>query len=260
MNHPSQNCIILGIETSGTTGGAALLADDRLLASLSFASPTLYSQRLLPSIEWLLEKTKTGIGEITGVAVSRGPGSFTGLRIGMSAAKAIAYANSAPIVAVSTLEALALRGASCAFTAAMPLCPMLDARQGEIYAALFRAAREKSDPEPSHRNNAPSMHPPERLTEDYAGKLDDWAKTIHEPALFLGEGALRYQAELAVLLGNKFILAPSIRILPSAEEIAWLGAWRIMRGEADDAASLEPDYHRHSWQDPRTNNQQTGRR
>jgi tRNA threonylcarbamoyladenosine biosynthesis protein TsaB len=244
-DHPSGGGgIILGIESSGTTGSVALLGPDRLLASLSFASATLYSQRLLPSIEWLLARVGAQPGAITAVAVSKGPGSFTGLRIGMSVAKAIAFANEAPIVGVSTLEALALRGAGILPDA--PICPVLDARQGEIYAGLFRAL---PGPEaPAGRAALPGLT---RLREDHAGRADALADWITGPTLFLGEGALRYEKELRRIFGANFVLAPRTRILPSAEEVAALGAARLDRGEQDDLAMLEPDYLRRSYAETR---------
>lgn len=240
---PSGGPVILGLETSGTTGGAALLDGEKLIASLSFTSAELYSQRLLPSVEWLLERAGIPIESIDGVAISRGPGSFTGLRIGMSAAKAIAFANNAPIVGVSTLEALALR-ALCSGHG-RPVCTLLDARQGEVYAGLFQLA---ADPPP----NLPSAQPTPmprivRLQEDSAGHLGMLSDWVTEPTLFAGEGAFRYHTELQALLGDKFCLTPSIRNLPSAEEVAWIGAQRLARGEHDDPLLLEPDYLRRAY-------------
>jgi len=232
---------VLGIETSGTTGGAAVIAGGRLAASLAFSSPTLYSQRLLPGIEWLLGRAGIAIGDINGVAVSRGPGSFTGLRIGMSVAKAVAFANSAPVVGVSTLEALALRAAGLA--TGLPVCAVLDARQGEVYAGLFRAA-DGPVAQPGECIPMPNL---ERLQPDYAGKLEGIAGWITGPTVFLGEGALRYRTELASAFGPNFLLAPAIRLLPSAEEVAAIGLARLARGEQDDPVMLEPDYLRHGY-------------
>lgn len=242
---PKTDQLILGIETSGTTGGAALLCQGNLLAGLHFTSKSLYSQRLLPSIEWMLERAQTDVTSITAVAVSKGPGSFTGLRIGMSVAKALAYANGAALVGVSTLEALALRGATIA-QAGVPVCPILDARQGEVYAALFRPI--VPSPAPGVPMQMPAL---ERLHEDFAGKIEELAAWIHQPTIFLGEGMLRYQSRLEQLLGDHFLLAPTIRNLPSAEEVAWLGAQRLAHGDADDPVLLEPYYLRHSYTVPK---------
>src|SRR5690349_1003918 len=96
--------LILGLETSTHSGGAALLRDDgELVGSVSFSTRQLYSQRLLPSIQWLLERTQTQMQDISVVGIAVGPGSFTGLRIGLSVAKALAYASGAKIIGVGTL-------------------------------------------------------------------------------------------------------------------------------------------------------------
>ena len=236
--------MILGIETSGTTGGAALFDGRRLLGSLSFTSATLYSQRLLPSVEWLLCRAGVAPGAIGAVAVSIGPGSFTGLRIGLAAAKALAYANHGRIVGVNTLEAMVLRAAP-GTAAGMPVCPVIDARQGEIYAALFAAHA----PEVAEDGIA-GMPRLERLREDRAGSLEFLAEWIVTPTLFVGEGAVRYHERLRDLLGPNLVMAPGIRMLPSAEEVAWIGFEKLHCGTGDDLALLEPHYLRKSYARP----------
>src|SRR5690606_569280 len=125
--------LTLGLETSTHSGGAALLGDAGLVGSVCFTTKQLYSQRLLPSIEWLFERTGLQISDVRTVGVAIGPGSFTGLRIGLSVAKALAYSSGAEIVGVGTMEALALRAASGRNAL---VCPLLDARQGQVYSAL----------------------------------------------------------------------------------------------------------------------------
>ncbi|MBX7244298.1 MAG: tRNA (adenosine(37)-N6)-threonylcarbamoyltransferase complex dimerization subunit type 1 TsaB [Candidatus Sumerlaeaceae bacterium] len=228
--------LILALETSGTTGGAALLSGNQLLGSISFSSPTLYSQRLLPSVEWLLARVGVSVSDITAVAVAKGPGSFTGLRIGMSAAKAIAYANSAVLLGIHSMEALALRAGRTA--PGQPVCTVFDARQGEVYAAMFSVPPLPLGPGSAVR------FAPERLRPDHAGPLSSIASWITEPTLFAGEAILKYESELRALLGERFAPAPPELRLPSAEEVAALGALRLSCGEADDLASLKPDYVR----------------
>lgn len=222
--------IVLALETSGTTGGAALLSGEMLLGSLCFTSRALYSQRLLPAVEWLLERTETALEQVGAVAISRGPGSFTGLRVGLSAAKGLAYATGAALVGVPTLEALALRAAGVA--GGCPVCPVLDARQGLVYAALFRLKGESGA-------GLPTVV---RLREDFAGRTAEVAEWVTEPTVFLGEGAMRYAREFAALLGDRFVLAPPHRRLPSAEEVAVLAMERWRRGDTDDPAALQPEY------------------
>lgn len=264
--------MILALETSTATGGAALLEQDRLLASCHFTSPALHAQRLLPSVEWLLAQTGRDVSAISGVAVAIGPGSFTGLRIGLSAAKALAWANRVPLAGVSTLEALALRAATGCVpfsfsaggsSALPPVCALLDARQGEVYAGLFRIeppaprftpARAPASAVPAPESAAglpasplalPSLV---RLREDYAGPLEAFLdESITSPTLFAGDGALKYRDRLQARLGGHFLPSPAIRNLPSAEEVAALGAARLARGQHDDPFLLAPDYLRRSY-------------
>src|SRR5687768_2031739 len=147
---------VLAIEASTTSGGVAILEEDLLRASVSFTTQTLYSQRLLPSVEWLLARCGLKLQDFSGVAVAVGPGSFTGLRIGLSAAKGLAYAGGMPIVGVGTMEALAVR-ASCLGAIPMPVCVLLDARQGEVFAGLFNVRQTNGEIEV------------ERLRADHAG-------------------------------------------------------------------------------------------
>ncbi len=237
--------LVLGIECSGTTGGVALLGPDRLAGALSFTSATLYSQRLLPGIAWLLERTGLQPADVRGVAVSRGPGSFTGLRIGLSVAKAFAFANGIPAVGVGTLEAQALRAAPSA--PGLPVCVVLDARQGEVFAGLFRV----DWPRPSTGDLAPPAPVLTRLREDYAGKIATLGDWCDGPTLFAGEGTLRYRAQLAEMMGSRFIPAAPMRMLPSGEEVAALGMQRLVWGDSDDPALLEPDYLRRSYTERR---------
>ncbi len=239
--------MILGLETSTATGGAALLENGRLLGAVSFTSPALQAQRLLPSVEWLLDRAGRDVSAISAIAVSIGPGSFTGLRIGLSAAKALAYANKAPLFGIGTLEALALRAATGAAGLAPmpPVCALLDARQGEVYAALFEIVSAPPVPGPDGTVAPPSLR---RLREDYAGPLDAFlAESIACPTLFAGDGVFKYRAVLAEHLGPNFLIASAIRNVPSAEEVAWLGTARLARGERDDADLLAPDYLRRSY-------------
>src|SRR5262245_34317904 len=103
---------VLAIECSTTAGGVAIVDETKLIGTVGFDAATLYSQRLLPSLEWLMERCGLQPSAVNGIAISIGPGSFTGLRIGLSAAKALAYAWDVPVVGIGTMEALALRAAA----------------------------------------------------------------------------------------------------------------------------------------------------
>jgi len=239
--------MILGIESSGLTGGVALVAPNGIVGSVVVTSKTLYSQRLLPSVDWLMSKAGVTLGEVTGIAVSLGPGSFTGLRVGLSMAKGLAFAAKLPLVGICTLEGLALR----AIFPGSPLrvCPVIDARQGLVYAALYEIVTPSSD---SNHRDPWSLVPALRCVKSpVACKLEDLFGWISEPTLFAGDGALHYRENLEANLGCNFVLAPPHKVLPSPEEIAVLGARRLAGGEADDLARLEPLYIRRSYVEPR---------
>ncbi len=127
---------ILAIDTTTSCGSIALLENSKLIGEVNIDSPITHSERLLLSIQFLLEINKFSIKEIDGYALSIGPGSFTGIRIGMSAIKALSFASLKPIAPISSLEALAfkLKGRKGRL-----ICPLLDARKGEIYSALFES-------------------------------------------------------------------------------------------------------------------------
>jgi tRNA threonylcarbamoyladenosine biosynthesis protein TsaB len=243
---------ILALECSTTAGGVAILDETRLVGSVGFDASTLYSQRLLPSLEWLMARCEVQPASITGIAISIGPGSFTGLRIGLSAAKALAYAWDVPVVAIGTMEALALRAAS-GFTAVTEtsslletllvsaadeqgtsrVCTLLDARQGEVFAGLYEVCCANHDVDPLH--------------VAHGGSLDDIKDWIDRPVIFAGDAALKQRDKLAALFGDHYRPARILRNLPSAEEVALLGLKRLLAGQSDDLMTLEPEYLRRSY-------------
>ncbi len=124
---------IAAFDTSSNSGSIALLEDRRLISELTVADVGAHSQWLMPRFDELLKRAGCSVEEIDLFAVSAGPGSFTGLRIGLSAVKGLAWAMNKEVIAVSTLKALALNYRYSLF----PVCPVLDARKHEVYAALY---------------------------------------------------------------------------------------------------------------------------
>jgi tRNA threonylcarbamoyladenosine biosynthesis protein TsaB len=241
--------LVLGMETATFCGSVALLADDRLIGSRTLNSSATHSARLLQSIAELLAEADVPLGNVTGIAVSIGPGSFTGVRIGLSAAKGLAFAQRIPMVGVSTLEALAVR----AGRDPRLICPVIDARRNETFVAAYRWPRGADLP---RLVVPPGVMPIERFldcllaarsaTRDRHFAIRNPQSAIRGRCLFLGDGALRYRKPIESRLGQLASFAPPHRILPSAEEIAWLGRRRLARGEFDDPAVLEPVYIRSS--------------
>jgi len=132
--------IILAVDTTTFAGSVALLENTKLLSEVNIESFSTYSERLLPSINFLLEINKLRIQEIDAFAMAIGPGSFTGIRIGLSMIKSFSYASGKPIAPVSSLKALALK---LFRSQSRLICPILDAKKGEIYAALFESRKDE---------------------------------------------------------------------------------------------------------------------
>ena len=141
---------ILAIETTGAFASVALMKDDKIIGHISGSDRFSHLQNLMPQIETVVKDNKLSIGDVDLIAVSNGPGSFTGIRIGVSTARALSQVLGIPSVTVSSLEALALRGGeyakahaagekdSCeAQEGALLICPMLDARRSQVYAGGY---------------------------------------------------------------------------------------------------------------------------
>lgn len=232
----TQPRLILALETSTHSGGAALLRLDdynpALVGSVSFTTRQLYSQRLLPSVKWLLERLELAPQDVDVVAAAIGPGSFTGLRIGLSVAKALAYASGAEIIGLSTLQALAVRASSG--TNAV-VCPMLDARQGQVYAGMYRV---------QWRDGFPSI---KILRDDWAGPIEEITRWIDQPTIFAGDALELAQAKIQPATGDRFLLPPVHHRLPHPEDLAALAATKVRAGQFDNIVALEPQYVRQSY-------------
>ncbi|MBN1901534.1 tRNA (adenosine(37)-N6)-threonylcarbamoyltransferase complex dimerization subunit type 1 TsaB [Candidatus Sumerlaeota bacterium] len=217
---------ILGIDSATSCGGIAIIEDNMILASLVLNVKKTHSERLLKNIDYLLGECGVQIMDIDGVAVSIGPGSFTGIRIGMACAKGLAYSSGKPLVGVSLLDAIALRNAEPGIL----VCPVLDARRNEIFGAAYKMEAETR-----------------KMKETLPGRAEPLVKfleNIREKALFCGDGAFKFKETIEKTLGEKAIIAPANRNLPSAVEIAMIGMERLVRGEKDDIAGLAPLYLR----------------
>ena len=216
--------MILGIETATKTGGVALLAEQGVIAEYTLNIEVTHSERLMSTIDRVLSDTGVRLGAIDGFALSAGPGSFTGLRIGASAVKALAFSTGRPVAAVPTLMALA---GNLPF-ASFPVCPLLDARKKEVYAAVFRTGNGSI----------------ETIREAAVLSLVDLAEQLPERTLFTGEGSHLFRRELESLLGDRAVFAPFSATVPSAASVALLGRAMIADGRTTAPDGLGPVYLR----------------
>lgn len=218
--------LVLGIETSTLQGGVAIVGEAGLVSEYTLNVEVTHSERLLPAIDRVLQDAGLALADLGGLAVSIGPGSFTGLRVGLSTVKGLAYATGLPVAAVSTLEAMAwaLPGARG------PICPVLDARKNEVYAALFQHAPDGL----------------ETLVEEAALSPEALCAKIKKPTLFLGDGLVPYGDLFRERLGERYLLPPAIQRGPRPACVAALGRALLLRGEAGVLADLVPRYLRPS--------------
>ena len=240
--------------------GVAIVDEKGLVAEYRFEATRSRSERLMPMIDRVLKDSQTMPKNLTGIAISIGPGSFTGLRIGVSTAKGLAFSLGLPVVGVSTLEAMATPLASeplawpgraqgvgaledtssCVAARAptdkwagrcvYPICPMLDAKRQEVYAALFSVDSEGGL---------------KKIMEDEAispVRLSDQLAERREPILFLGAGALLYEDEIKKRLGDFAIFVSRLDPYPSPLMVAALGMKRLLSGRGDDLLTLVPLY------------------
>ena len=218
---------ILAIETSTRVGSIALVEGPLLKAQNILDISATHNQRLLPGIERILTDAGWSLDDLDGFAVSLGPGSFTGLRIGLSIVKGLAWATGKPLAGIPTLDALA---ANVSFVP-YKICSILDARKGEIYTALYRQGDEGI---------------PQRLTSYMAIKPEELVALISETTVLVGDGLLSHGDYLKRELGNRLVLAPPHLSVIHASSVAWLGWHKLQSGESEDVSSCTPLYVRPS--------------
>jgi len=217
---------ILAIDTSTHCGGIAVLEGDAVLASLVLNIKKTHSQRLLAHIDFLLKECGREIADMDGIGISIGPGSFTGIRIGMALAKGLCLSSGIPLVGISSLEALAFRN----IEGGILICPVMDARRGEIFGAAYKRNEDTRS-----------------LIEVLPGRaepLEKFLSQIREPALFCGDGSIKFRQIIKTALKENAIFSPANRNLPSAVEFAILAGEKLRRGQSDDIATLAPLYLR----------------
>jgi tRNA threonylcarbamoyladenosine biosynthesis protein TsaB len=221
---------LLAVETSTLTGAVALVDGGAVVAEFRVSVAVTHGERLMVAIDSTLQSARWQLGDVEAFAVALGPGSFTGLRIGVSTVKGLAFATGKPVVGVPTLDALAWRLPFCACL----VCPVLDAKKDEVYTAVYRTLEGRLE-----HLWAPRAVAPITLAEELRA-------ATQEPIVFLGDGVAPFGPILLEILGARAHLAPADLRLPSAVTVAELGGWALARGEATDPASLVPLYLRPS--------------
>jgi tRNA threonylcarbamoyladenosine biosynthesis protein TsaB len=221
--HPMK---LLAVDTTSTQGSIAVLEDDTVLGGAGFETPAGHAQRLLPEIDRLLGSLGLSLADVEAFAVAVGPGSFTGLRIGIASVEGLAFATGRPVIGVSTLEATASRYRSRSRLVA----PFLDARREEIFGALFR-----TDGDAWVTLVDPVCERPEAFLARLTG-------VSPEPIVFAGDGVALYGTLVRRAMGGRALLEESVAAL--AEEIGRIGRKRLEDGEATPLGGLRAQYLR----------------
>ncbi len=213
---------ILAVDTAGKTLGVALMQDEHLLYECSLDAGHTHSETLMPLVDHCLHLCGMKCADIDLYAVNAGPGSFTGLRIGLAAVKGMAFAHNTPCVPVSTLEALAY-----AHSGEGTVVCALDARRAQVYSAAFDLATHQ------------------RLMEDGARAVKDLASFVQnckKPVFFVGDGAALCYNEYSQIPGV-LAVPPALRT-PRGAAVAMVGRRMAQEGLAVPPEALLPDYHR----------------
>lgn len=198
----------------------------RVLASLSLTGNVTHSRRLLKAIDYLLHEAGVDWPDIAGIGVSLGPGSFTGLRIGMATAKGLAAATGKPLFGISSLDSLA---AKC--STSRLICAVVDARKKEIYTAFYRCNSDGL----AERISEMSVVAPERL-----------CAAITETVVMIGDGVMVYGDLFKKLLGETVLFAPAVLHELSAASLGMLAGEKLLCNDVLNVAEAVPLYIRSS--------------
>lgn len=219
---------ILSIDTATAAASCAVIEDDKLLGEITYNYKKQHSIILMTIIDTLLKNVNTSIGDIDGFVVSKGPGSFTGLRIGISTVKGLSQGTNKPFVGISTLDALAY---NLAYTDGI-ICPILNALRGNVYSAIYVFNGTKL----------------EKLTENMLISMDELfilLEKYNKPVTFIGDGIPIFKEKIDnSLLHVKF--APTHLNFARASALGEIGLQKLLEGDFDDLFTSAPIYMRKS--------------
>ena len=199
--------LILAFESSAKAASVALVRDGALISQYSQCTALTHSRTLLPLAEDMLKNAELKVSDVDLIAVAHGPGSFTGIRIGVSTVKGLSWAADKPCVGVSTLEAMAWHG----LAAGGYVCPVMDARRAQVYNAIFKIEEGR----------------PIRVTEDRPIALEELAeevRALNAPVFLVGDGTE---------LTKRYLDKAGIPCVAAPENLRWQSAWGVAMAAAD---------------------------
>lgn len=221
---------ILALDSSGNVASAAVVEDDKLLVEFTMNYKKTHSQTLLPMINHICSVVDLDLDSLDYIATASGPGSFTGLRIGVATAKGLAYGLNKPIIGVPTLDGLAY---NITYTNHL-ICPIMDARRNQVYTSFYVWEGDAL-----------------KRQSDYLGiEIDECiqlAKEYHRPVVFLGDGILVYGDIIKEKMGDsEFLFAPQSCNMQKASSIGSLAMVLAREGKMQDSMEFVPFYLRKS--------------
>ena len=214
----------IAIDTSTDTASLALLQDSEVLAELTWRCGQNHTTQLLSNLSHLLNQTNLSLQSADCIVVAKGPGSYNGLRVGISTAKGLAFSLGIPIVGISTLEVEAYQHAEIG----LPICPIFNAGREEIATAMYQKKGEQW----------------RQLTAEHITSVDALCSQITAKTLFCGEFVPSIAAELKKQLKQKALILPPAAGLRRASFLAELGLKRFKAGDYDNPTTLQPLYFR----------------
>jgi len=260
-----KNFIVLGIDTSGECCSVGLAKGDTILGEVSEKTPQAHSDKLIPFIDKLFKENNLKIQDVNGIAISIGPGCFTGLRVGVATAKALAQGLDIPIVGVPTLDMIAknivhsssfivhsnyLNDARRTTHDAL-ICPIVDARKQQVYTAKYSLQADKSTSLQGKKSKDSRL---KKLTKDSVITIDELLSTVDyqlQPktslgaTVFLGNAIPVYGDKIKESLGDRAIFAPEELWYPRASNVALEGSRRLQKDKkGDNLFKLMPIYLR----------------
>lgn len=218
---------IIGMDSSGLTASVAIAEDDKLVAEYSVNYKKTHSQTLVPMLDEISKMTELDLSTVDAIAIAKGPGSFTGLRIGSATAKGLGLALNIPIVEIPTTDGLAYNF----FGTDRLVCPIMDAKRDQVYTGLYEFVDDKL------KVLQPATAEP---VEDTIARVN----AAGRPVIFLGDGVAVYRERIESLIKVPVTFAAAHKCMQSAASIATLGMEYYKEGKFVPAAEHVPDYLR----------------
>jgi tRNA threonylcarbamoyladenosine biosynthesis protein TsaB len=226
---------ILSIDSSGLVASVAVTDDDILIAEYTICYKKTHSQTLVPMMDEIRRMTELDLHAVDAIAVAKGPGSFTGLRIGSATAKGLGLALDKPIIPVPTVDGLAYR---CYGTDKL-VCPLMDARRSQVYTGIYEFLRKDAGAGTSYR-----LH---TIREQCAVPIEEVLGALNElgrEVIFLGDGVPVFEGRIAELMKVPYSFAPAHMRLQSAAAVAVRARALYEEGVFETAAAHQPEYLR----------------